>query len=178
MKQSCCLSLIICQNTQWRDKVSFPQSPRSYKPANPLQITCIQYIEIVEKRWNAQGLGSYSNHFEKEMESQPSATGAALSSMTFGWGDPLHSFSTWIDAHLERNYLKAILSAKKWKSRWPGPLGEVATRNFAKREQFGSFFPCAPRQIPCVSRHFRAYFGALSGVQNVPKWACWKSCPV
>ena len=76
------------------------------------------------------------------------------------------------------NYLKGALGAKKPKSRWPGPLGEVATRNFAKREQFGHFFPCAPRQIPCASRHFGACFGALSGVQNVPKCTCWKAYPV
>jgi len=31
-------------------------------------------------------LGSYSNDYKMELESQPSATSATLTSMTFGWG--------------------------------------------------------------------------------------------
>ena len=36
------------------------------------------------------------------------------------------------------------------------------------------FFLCASRQFLCALCHF----GALEGVQNVLKWACWKSCLV
>jgi len=48
-----------------------------------------------------------------EMESQPSATGAVLTNMTFGRGEPLPSFATWIDANLEKNNLNSTLGAKK-----------------------------------------------------------------
>jgi len=48
-----------------------------------------------------------------DMESQPSATGAALTSMTFGWGDPLHSFATWIDANLKKKSFKCCLWCQK-----------------------------------------------------------------
>ena len=37
--------------------------------------------------------------------------------------------------------LNAAFGAKKLKCRWPGPLGEVANRNFVKREQIGTFCP-------------------------------------
>jgi len=41
-----------------------------------------------------------------EMESQPLAIGAALTNMKFGWGDPLPSFTTWIEANLEKKNFK------------------------------------------------------------------------
>jgi len=44
-----------------------------------------------------------------KLESQPSTTGATLTNMTFGWGDPLHSFATWIDANLEKKQFKCHL---------------------------------------------------------------------
>jgi len=48
-----------------------------------------------------------------ELESQSSATGATLTNMTFGWGDPLHSFATWMDANLEKKIFKCRLGCQK-----------------------------------------------------------------
>jgi len=76
-----------------------------------------------------------------ELESQPSATGATLTNMTFGWVTlciplPLGWMPIW-----RKIYLNATLGAKKMKCRILGPLGEVASRNFAKREQTNTFSP-------------------------------------
>jgi len=48
-----------------------------------------------------------------ELESQPSATGATLTRMTFGWDDALYSFATWMDANLEKNLFKCCLWCQK-----------------------------------------------------------------
>jgi len=48
-----------------------------------------------------------------EMKNQPSATGAALTNMTFGWGDHLPSFATWIEANLEKKHFKCRLWCQK-----------------------------------------------------------------
>lgn len=43
--------------------------------------------------------------------------------------------------------------------------------------RFGNFSSVC-RVIFSVHHYFGAYFGALVGVKNVPKWACWKACSV
>ena len=88
MNQSCCLSLILCKNIQCRNKVYFPQSPRSYKPTNQLalQMVCIQYIECAMKRQNDQG--SPNEGGEPTISYRCSTT-----NMKNGLGNPLPSFS-------------------------------------------------------------------------------------
>jgi len=51
-------------------------------------------------------------------------------------------------------------------------------RNLRETGANWQFFLYVPRQFLCALRHFGAYFGALAGVKNVLKWACWKACPV
>jgi len=59
-----------------------------------------------------------------------------------------------------------------------GPSWIKRDPKFRETEANGQIFLCAPRAFLCASRYFGSYFGALAGVQNVPKWAFWKAPPV
>ena len=129
MKQSHCLSLILCQNIQWRIEFlshSLPEITTHQPFANGLHTINRTCHEEIEHPRVGEFLKSLQNGDGKATISYR----CIVTKMTNGLGDRLPSFATWIESKL----FKLCLSfEKKWSVDEQAHLEKVMNRNFVKR---------------------------------------------
>lgn len=172
MKQSRCLSLILCQDIQWRNKVSFPQSPRSYQPTNPLQMVLHTINILCREEIERPRVGEFLKSLQNGDGKPTISYRCSVTKMTNCLGDRLPSFATWIESKLFKICLSLL---KKWSVDERAHLEKVANGNFAKRRWIWPFSLYASRPILYAPHQFGGYFEALVGVQNVTKCVFWKA---
>ena len=108
MKQSCCLSLILCQNIQWRTEFlshSIPEITINQPFANGLHTI----NRLCHKEIERPGVGEFLKSLQNGDGKATISYRCSVTKMTNGLGDRFPSFATWIEAKL----FKFSLVAKK-----------------------------------------------------------------
>ena len=85
MKQSYCLSLILCQNYTVKKHSFFPTVSQKLQANQPFANSLHTIYRMCEEEIERPRVGELLESFQNGVESQPSATGAALQTWHLAW---------------------------------------------------------------------------------------------
>ena len=109
MKQSRCLSLILCQKYTVKKQSFFPTVSQKLQANQPCANNLHTIYRICEEEIECPGVGELLESLQNGSGNPTISYGCSVTNMTNGLGDRLPSFATWIEANLEIKYFKCRL---------------------------------------------------------------------
>ena len=112
MKQSRCLSLILCQKYTVKKQSFLPTVSQKLQANQPFANNLHTIYRMCEEEIERPRVGKLLKSFRNGDE-EPTISYRCSANMANGLGDPLPSFATWIDANLEKKHFKFHLWCQK-----------------------------------------------------------------
>jgi len=113
MKQSHCLSLILCQKYTVKKQSFFPTVSQKLQANQPFANSLHTIYRMCKGETERPRVGELLESLQNEDEEPTISHTWSVTNMTFGLGDPSPSFATWIEANLEKKYFKCHLWCQK-----------------------------------------------------------------
>ena len=109
MKQSRCLSLILCQKYTVKKQSFFPTVSQKLQANQPFANNLHTIYRMCEEEIEHPMVGDLLESLQNGDGEPTISYRCSATNMTFGLGDRLPSFATWIEANLEKKHFKCHL---------------------------------------------------------------------